>query len=444
MNVSGPLSVAPAVSAPARDGRAASEGASLFGAVLALADSGSDGAGALGTTSGETEPSCAIPEDPSAGIDGADAVPSPLALLIARTTDASISVDPDAPGSGTPTDDAPTEHATASPLVADAAAVQAATVSLSGVAAVRSDQETAVASSASVTPAAQAAPAAEAAQAAQASTSAPSARTAADTSGENGGNPSMRAATSPSAPFLPASALASSPATPAPSDGVRAHADGRSAAIDPARDAATGEAPDRLATGASPADRAPNGPASAPASVPLVAPGPAPVGATPTTTDTPPAAVLARSVAAQLAPEVMSIAQRPTGSHQLTMTISPDSVGPVTLRAHIGKDGDVQIELRGATDAGRDALRVIVADLRRDLASVMPHATLSLVNGSAADASADRGAAFGSDPGAQAQGSRDSARGTAETPSDARRAPATTPTPTTLLADHGDGLDIFA
>src|SRR5690606_3041534 len=90
-----------------------------------------------------------------------------------------------------------------------------------------------------------------------------------------------------------------------------------------------------------------------------------------------PSAPAGRTVAAQVAPAVMSIVQRPSGTHQLTMTVSPESLGPVTVRAHISAAGDVRVELFGATDAGRDALRVIVADLRRDLAAVLPHASLN-------------------------------------------------------------------
>lgn len=93
----------------------------------------------------------------------------------------------------------------------------------------------------------------------------------------------------------------------------------------------------------------------------------------------------ARAIAAQVSPAVVSIAQRPTGSHQITMTVNPESLGPVTVRAHIGQRGDVRVELVGATDAGLEALRAMVTDLRRDLVTVMPHATLSLAPAGAAE-----------------------------------------------------------
>ncbi|MFB4351987.1 hypothetical protein RAC69_02475 [Microbacterium sp. LS_15] len=118
-----------------------------------------------------------------------------------------------------------------------------------------------------------------------------------------------------------------------------------------------------------------------------------------------------RAVAAQVSPVVVSIAQRPSGTHQLTMTVNPDTLGPVTVRAHIGQAGDVRVELIGATDAGRDALRAIVTDLRRDLAAAMPHASLSIAQGAASDAGADRNAPpLG---GGGAEGGTSNGRGTA-------------------------------
>ena len=52
----------------------------------------------------------------------------------------------------------------------------------------------------------------------------------------------------------------------------------------------------------------------------------------------------------------------------MTINVVPDSLGPVTVRAHLSADG-VRIELMTAGDAGRDGLRSILGDLRRDLAA---------------------------------------------------------------------------
>ena len=184
-------------------------------------------------------------------------------------------------------------------------------------------------------------------------------------------------------------------------------------------------------------------PAPATAStVPVAAPLP-----TATPVSSPDAATTAnRAVAAQVAPVVVSIAQRPMGTHQLTMTVNPDSLGPVTVRAHISASGDVQVELSGATDAGRDALRTMLVELRRDLAAVMPHASLSVTHGSSADASGDRGQqAAGDAPTGQGAGDREANRGRPDHPrgiEQARDLPRTIQT--TPSATSGAGLDIFA
>ncbi|WP_156253701.1 flagellar hook-length control protein FliK [Pseudactinotalea terrae] len=86
-----------------------------------------------------------------------------------------------------------------------------------------------------------------------------------------------------------------------------------------------------------------------------------------------PAAPLAR----QVGPELTALRTAPAGEHTLTLSITPDELGPVTVKAHIGSDG-IRIELF-APELGRDALRAILPDLRRDLAGGgLPHATLDL------------------------------------------------------------------
>lgn len=156
----------------------------------------------------------------------------------------------------------------------------------------------------------------------------------------------------------------------------------------------------------------------------------------------------ARTVAAQVAPVVLTIAQRPAGAHQLTMTVNPDSLGPVTVRAHIGQAGEVQVELIGGTDAGRDALKSIVADLRRDLAAVSPHATLSVSTGVAADPGSGRGGQPGSEAAAGDQGARRD-----DAPEQGARRPGTDRSDdlahiiritTSTRAGVGEGLDTFA
>ena len=176
---------------------------------------------------------------------------------------------------------------------------------------------------------------------------------------------------------------------------------------------------------------------------PAVAPAPTSVSApAPVEASGPPAAT-PRAIAAQVSPTVIAIAQRPSGTHQLTMTVHPESLGPVTVRARIGAGGDVQVELLGATDAGRDALRAIVADLRRDLAAVMPNASLSLASSSAGETGAhDRDAqpGIGERAGDQPEGAQ---RPDGESTPRAVSTAADRSVPTTVHAASGAGLDIF-
>ncbi|WP_111466951.1 flagellar hook-length control protein FliK [Microbacterium suaedae] len=155
----------------------------------------------------------------------------------------------------------------------------------------------------------------------------------------------------------------------------------------------------------------------------------------------------AAPVLAQVAPAVMHLAQQPAGTHQVTLTIAPEHLGAVTVRAEIDRAGEMRIELSGGSDAGRDALRMIVTDLRRDLAAISPNATLHLGQGSAQSSDADAGASGGlADP--------DGRDGSEPSPGDrrGRGAPAPLPdlaqrTPASESHDHGGPharLDILA
>ena len=82
----------------------------------------------------------------------------------------------------------------------------------------------------------------------------------------------------------------------------------------------------------------------------------------------------------QIARPLFSLANAAHGEHVMTISITPENLGPVTVRAHVGPEG-VRVELFAPNDAGRDALRSILADLKRDLAgSGMTGATLDLSN----------------------------------------------------------------
>ena len=161
----------------------------------------------------------------------------------------------------------------------------------------------------------------------------------------------------------------------------------------------------------------------------------------------------------QLTTPIVALAQAPDGDHSLTLTVSPENLGPVTVRAHIS-GGAIHIELHAPNDLGREALRAILADLRRDLAGAAPHASLllsssddgpstsqSFANGNG-NGSAHNGATNGTatgtssgQPGGGAPAGRDT---TAARPATDEFPPAPDGTaPASPVSPHG-GIDVFA
>ncbi|WP_062137946.1 flagellar hook-length control protein FliK [Demequina aestuarii] len=93
-----------------------------------------------------------------------------------------------------------------------------------------------------------------------------------------------------------------------------------------------------------------------------------------------PAAATAPShppLAPQLAPQFAQIRHLPQGEHVLTVTVDPEHFGPVKVVVHITADG-ASVQLLSSTEAGREALRGALADLRRDLAATGMNADLDL------------------------------------------------------------------
>jgi len=84
----------------------------------------------------------------------------------------------------------------------------------------------------------------------------------------------------------------------------------------------------------------------------------------------------------QLARPLFTLATAPLGEHVMKIDVVPDALGPVTVRAHLGVDG-IRIELMSASDSGREGLRAILADLRRDLAAGGMQSSLTLGGGNA-------------------------------------------------------------
>lgn len=70
--------------------------------------------------------------------------------------------------------------------------------------------------------------------------------------------------------------------------------------------------------------------------------------------------------ATQIAMHVVPLRREADGVHRLTVHMNPEALGPVSLVAEI-RDNAIQIQLVGSTDAGRDALRNALGDLRKEL-----------------------------------------------------------------------------
>jgi flagellar hook-length control protein FliK len=104
-----------------------------------------------------------------------------------------------------------------------------------------------------------------------------------------------------------------------------------------------------------------------------------------------------RPIAAQLAGPIATMRTAGPGEHVLVVRVSPASIGPVRVLAHITADG-VRIELLGGTDQARELLRAALPDLRRDLAAVGLQAT-NLTLGSAGYDQPGAGTGFGTGAG---------------------------------------------
>jgi flagellar hook-length control protein FliK len=79
------------------------------------------------------------------------------------------------------------------------------------------------------------------------------------------------------------------------------------------------------------------------------------------------------------------------GNHTITISVTPDNLGPVTVRAHISGE-NMRIELFSPSDNGREALRQLLPDLRRDLSASGTNANLDLSSQGAPDGRPDPGA----------------------------------------------------
>jgi flagellar hook-length control protein FliK len=109
---------------------------------------------------------------------------------------------------------------------------------------------------------------------------------------------------------------------------------------------------------------------------------PFPVTSAPAVASTPagqravPAAPVATMVD-QLGPHLRALSGAKTGTHVLSVLLDPESLGDIRIVAHISAD-QVRIDLTGAGDDARSALRQSLDDLRRDLQNAGFDAELGL------------------------------------------------------------------
>ncbi|WP_457317233.1 flagellar hook-length control protein FliK [Sinomonas sp. RB5] len=177
--------------------------------------------------------------------------------------------------------------------------------------------------------------------------------------------------------------------------------------------------------------------AGLPAAVPLPAARP---DAAPPAAVVPPPAAPPQGFADQLSRPVATLAQAGPGEHLMTVKVTPENFGPVTVQARIGADG-VRIELFAPTDAGRAAVHSVLADLRRDLAGTGLGASLDLSQRGAPQQPGGQGQG---QPGSQ-PGGHGSGRGSGGTLRDPGGPPglAASPTASPTTAPTAAGLDIL-
>ncbi|WP_146215807.1 flagellar hook-length control protein FliK [Cryobacterium arcticum] len=196
--------------------------------------------------------------------------------------------------------------------------------------------------------------------------SVPAAASAASPAGEAGTPPATTAVATGGDGSTPATPTAVSPAT--------LELAGTSAAVEP--DGAGSTAPASAAAGSTaPGETAPGtlpgpiAPVPSPGTLTGASVASVSTAATPSTPSAP--------LASQVARPLFSLAAAGPGEHTLSISVTPDNLGPVLVRAQISASG-VRLELFAPTELARDALRQILPDLRRDLAGGGLPASLDL------------------------------------------------------------------
>ncbi|AXJ10016.1 hypothetical protein CFN17_10565 [Arthrobacter sp. PM3] len=185
----------------------------------------------------------------------------------------------------------------------------------------------------------------------------------------------------PSAPQTVAAAPAAQTARPFTARAVTAGIAQAGTAVpadgttDPAPAAASASAP--AAAAAQPAVPGDALAAAAPAAAGAGAAQPPAAGAAMPQPATHTASHAAAPLQPQLAKPLFTLVGAPHGQHVMTLKVSPEDLGPLTVRAHIDAGG-VRIELFAPGEVGREAVRGILPELRKELADAGFGASLDL------------------------------------------------------------------
>ncbi|TFD68328.1 flagellar hook-length control protein FliK [Cryobacterium gelidum] len=190
------------------------------------------------------------------------------------------------------------------------------------------------------------------------------------------------------AAVLPAHASSAVPAAIPPASASMLASGSTGAVLGSVLRSVSGSAPDsapdslRLA-GTSTAAATPAAPVAPalPPTLPPAVPPTLPTAATAPVAAPAPAATV--PLTTQIMKPLFSLTSAAPGEHVLTISVTPDNLGPVTVRAHVSGEG-IRVELFAPTDLAREALRVILPDLRRDLAGSGLSAQLDLSSDSQA------------------------------------------------------------
>ena len=114
---------------------------------------------------------------------------------------------------------------------------------------------------------------------------------------------------------------------------------------------------------------------AAPAAINVAAPAMLPIPTAVTPVATSPAQPAA--LAGQVTRAIFTLVGVAPGEHTMVVKVTPENLGPLTVRAHITPDG-MRLELFAPSEQSREVLRALLPDLRRDIAGFGANAQLDL------------------------------------------------------------------